>query len=109
MKRIALLLTVPLLLGLSACGGNSETDPEGNIIITMSLMNSTNENPGWLAMVDAANEVLEREDAGVRIETEIIMTSSWDEYYTKVTSNMMGRVGGPSAASPKATYRRWSR
>lgn len=94
MKKLALLALAPMLLAMASCGPKSSTDPSGNVIVTMSLMNSTNENPGWLAMIEAANEVLEEEEAGVVIEPEIIMTSSWDEYYTKVTSNMMGRIGG---------------
>ncbi len=81
-------------ISLTACGDKTETDAEGNVIVTMSLMNSTNENPGWLAMIDAANEVLKRDGEKVRIEAEIIKTDSWDQYYTKVTSNMLGKIGG---------------
>ena len=45
-------------------------------------------------MIDAANCVLERYGEKVRIEAEIIMTDSWDQYYTKVTSNILGKIGG---------------
>ena len=93
-----ILATLPLfflMVALAGCDNTSgSTDSEGNVIVTMSLMNSTNENPGWLAMIDAANEVLEANGEKVRIEPEIIKTSSWDEYYTKITSNMLGRTGG---------------
>lgn len=81
-------------LALAACGRGSDTDAEGNVIVKMSIMNSTNENPGWLAMIDAANAVLERDGEKVRIEPEIIMTDSWDEYYAKITSNILGNIGG---------------
>lgn len=80
-------------LALAACS-DKDVDAQGNTIVKMSVMNSTNENPGWLAMIDAANEVLIRDGAKVRIEPEIIMTDSWDEYYTKITSNMLGNIGG---------------
>lgn len=83
-----------LCLGLTACVRENDKDEFGNTIVKMSLMNSSNENPGWLAMIDAANKVLEEQGEKVRIQAEIIMTDSWDEYYTKITSNMMGKIGG---------------
>lgn len=86
-------LSVVSLLGLVSCG-ESNTDVNGNTIVKMSLMNSINENPGWLAMIDAANEVLKENGEKVVIEPEIIKTDSWDEYYTKITSNILGRIGG---------------
>lgn len=79
---------------MTSCTKSQPVDSEGNVIVKMSLMNSTNENPGWLAMIDAANEVLKKNEEKVRIEPEIIKTDSWDEYYTKITSNMVGRIGG---------------
>lgn len=92
---IASLLFLPCAIGLSSCGPNNVTvDSSGNVIVKMSLMNSTNENPGWLAMIDAANDLLTKQGQKVRIEPEIIKTDSWDEYYTKITSNMVGRIGG---------------
>lgn len=90
---LAIVLTM-LCASLTACVKNDDKDAEGNTIVKMSLMNSTNENPGWLAMIDAANEVLEEQGEKVRIQAEIIMTDSWDEYYTKITTNMMGKIGG---------------
>lgn len=90
---LALVMTM-LCVSLSACAKSEERDTEGNLIVKMSLMNSKNENPGWLAMIDAANEVLKANGEKVRIQAEIIMTDSWDEYYTKITSNMMGKIGG---------------
>ncbi len=99
MKKILILLTVIFVIAsigftFVACNGGDEYDEDGNIIVKMSIMNSTNENPGWLAMIDAANDVLEAQGEKVRIEAEIIKTDSWDEYYTKVTSNLLGRIGG---------------
>lgn len=88
------IVMATLCLSLTACVRNEEEDADGNVIVKMSLMNSTNENPGWLAMIDAANKVLEANGEKVRIQAEIIMTDSWDEYYTKITSNMMGKIGG---------------
>ena len=95
MKKIlltSLLLTSTLLV---SCGNKTNSvDEEGNTIIKMSIMNSTNENPGWLAMIDAANEVLKTNNEKVRIEPDIIKTDSWDQYYTKVATNMIGHIGG---------------
>lgn len=90
-------LLVPLFAGLVGCGGNNNkqsTDEAGNVIVKMSIMNSTNENPGWLAQIEAANKLLEARGDKVIIEPEIIKTDSWDEYYTKITTNMLGRIGG---------------
>lgn len=98
-KIVTFLLSAMMLVSscvFGACGNNSDksTDPEGNVVVKMSLMNSTNENPGWLAMIDAANALLESQGENVRIEAEIIKTDSWDQYYTKITTNIMGRIGG---------------
>lgn len=90
---LAATMSVGVMSGLAACGPK-DVDSEGNVIVTMSIMNSTNENPGWLAMIDAANEVLARDGEKVRIEPEIIKTDSWDQYYTKITSNILGNIGG---------------
>ena len=97
-KRIIYLgALMSLCTTLAACGGNNNnnsTDAEGNVIVKMSIMNSTNENPGWLAQIDAANALLKKQGEKVIIEPEIIKTDSWDEYYTKITTNMLGGVGG---------------
>ncbi|MDR0832330.1 MAG: extracellular solute-binding protein [Bacillales bacterium] len=93
MKKIFLVGLVSVLLSLTSCQGNGVShDEKGNVVVTMSLMNSPNENPGWLAAIEAANELLEEDK--IRIEPEIIMTDEWDKYYTKIASNMAGGVGG---------------
>ena len=53
-----LAVAAVMCCSLAACGKGGGTDNDGNVIVQMSLMNSTNENPGWLAMIDAANGVL---------------------------------------------------
>ncbi len=94
-KLFYLGLLIPTCAALSSCGGsNNKVDSDGNIIVKMSIMNSTNENPGWLAQIEAANELLKAQGEKVVIEPEIIKTDSWDEYYTKITTNMLGRIGG---------------
>lgn len=99
MKKYLKILTLSSLmislLSLSSCKKKGPTlDESGNVIVKMSIMNSTNENPGWLAMIDAANALLESSGEKVRIEPDIIKTDSWDQYYTKVAANMIGKVGG---------------
>lgn len=93
-KLIAYSLFIAACTTLASCGGGGGTDSDGNVVVKMSIKNSTNENPGWLAQIEAANAVLKAEDAKVVIEPEIIKTDSWDEYYTKITSNILGRIGG---------------
>lgn len=95
-KRFMSLLSTSLLLvgALTSCNKKEQYDESGNLIVQMSIMNSVNENPGWLAMIDAANEVLQEQGEKIVIEPEIIKTDSWDEYYTKITSNMLGQIGG---------------
>ena len=96
-RKIGLIATVILTTGLLAgCGGQQKEkiDDEGNVIVQISIMNSVNENPGWLAMINAANEVLKEQGDKVKIEPEIIKTDSWDDYYTKITSNILGKIGG---------------
>lgn len=97
-KLFAMILLICIVVMVCftfvSCAPATTVDEEGNTIVKMSIMNSANENPGWLAMIEAANSVLEANGEKVRIEAEIIMTDSWDEYYTKITSNMMGKIGG---------------
>lgn len=95
--KLVTLASVLLISGslLSSCGNTGpSTDAEGNTIVKMSIMNSENENPGWLAMIEAANNILKANGDKVQIEPEIINTDSWDTYYTKITSNMIGHIGG---------------
>ena len=92
-------ILVPLFAGLVGCGGSGSSnrnsvDEQGNVVVKMSIMNSTNENPGWLAQIEAANNLLASQGEKIVIEPEIIKTDSWDEYYTKITTNMLGRIGG---------------
>ena len=96
-KRIFGLSTITALsvLTLLGCKNNKEKrDSKGNLIVQISIMNSINENPGWLTMIDAANRVLQEQGEKIVIEPEIIRTDSWDEYYTKITSNIIGQIGG---------------
>lgn len=93
MKKLSLLLPFVALLSLTGCGQNSGGETTSTTV-KISLMNSTNENPGWLAMIDKANSLLSNDKKNIVIEPEIIKTDSWDEYYTKVSSNMAGRIGG---------------
>ena len=96
-KKVFCLSMVGLLfLSLGACDNKktNDVDADGNTIVKMSIMNSTNENPGWLAQIDAANALLKAQGEKIVIEPDIIKTDSWDEYYTKITTNMIGRIGG---------------
>ena len=98
MKKTKFLKLVGLcslsLLTLTGCGMQEQYDEQGNLIVQMSLMNSKNENPGWFAMIDAANEVLAAKGEKIKIEAEIIKTISWDEYYQSITTNILGGLGG---------------
>lgn len=96
MKKRSFIITIIAMSALASCGGVSSSGSANGETTTVkiSLMNSSNENPGWLAMIDKANALLLEDGKGIQIEPEIIKTDSWDEYYTKVSSNMAGRIGG---------------
>ncbi len=89
----ALCLAAAVGSSLCACGG-PETDAEGNVIVTMTIINNQNQNPGWLAMIETANEILKEKGEKVRIAEETVPTESWDDYYMKVNSNILGEIGG---------------
>ena len=98
-KQLKLLTLLGLLLvsgaSLASCANpGPSVDASGNTVVKMSIMNSENENPGWLAMIDTANTLLEQQGEKVRIEPDIIKTDSWDKYYTKITANMIANIGG---------------
>lgn len=88
------VITAISVLGLLGCNKKEKRDSRGNLIVQMSIMNSVNENPGWLAMIEAANQVLQDRGEKIVIQPEIIRTDSWDDYYTKITSNILGQIGG---------------
>lgn len=93
MKKHVAILAFVALASLASCGQSTASGPSSTTV-KISIMNSINENPGWLAMIDEANVLLAADQKNITIKPEVIKTDSWDEYYTKVSSNMAGRIGG---------------
>lgn len=89
-KLFALLPILSAVFSIAGCGGSTD----GVTVVKMSLMNSMNENDGWFAQIDMANQLMEADGVNVRIEKDIVRTSSWDEFFRKISTNMAGRVGG---------------
>lgn len=107
-KIIALLLAVLMLLSLVACAQSPETkepqkevakeevtqkeeskeETEEVIEIVWAMQGAANETEGWNAVVDAANEQLKAEN--IKIVVQNIPTADWDEYYQKVTAQIIG-------------------
>lgn len=107
-KIIALMLVVLMLISLVACAQTPETkepekeevtqkddktddpkaDPEEVVEIVWAMQGAANETEGWNAVVDAANEKLKAEN--IKIVVQNIPTSDWDEYYQKVTAQIIG-------------------
>jgi ABC-type glycerol-3-phosphate transport system substrate-binding protein len=56
--------------------------------ITFSVMNTTNEVPGWTAMVEAANAKLAADGSNVTIKIVKEAAADWPEYYQKVVTQM---------------------
>lgn len=92
MKKRSILLVLPLLLGVVT--GCNNTNPSGVKTIRLSLMNSTNENPGWLAQIEMANKLMEQDGVKIKIKDEIIEATDWNTFATKINANMAGGVGG---------------
>lgn len=92
MKKTSLLLVLPVLLG--ALTGCKPANPDGMTTIKLSLMNSTNENPGWLAQIAKANELMAKDGVKIKIKDEIIEATDWNTFATKINANMAGGSGG---------------
>ena len=60
---------------------NSGINSEGFKEVVFALRASQNEEAGWTAMVDAANELLRPEKITIKIQK--IVAQDWNEYYTK--------------------------
>jgi len=91
---VAVMAVAIMTSAFTACGNSSNTDKDGNVIVKMTMMDNEYETAGWNALIQAANGVLEAQGEKVRIQAEWVETSSWDQYFTKVTTNITGRVGG---------------
>ena len=108
-KFVAALVIVMMLFSLVACSAKTtktaatdnetaKTDTKTTVTeavktdkvveITWAMQGAANENDGWQAVVDSANEQLK--DKNIKIVIQRINTSDWDEYYQKVTAQIAG-------------------
>ena len=104
-KILAMLIVVLLLVSLAACTGqtapSNETDKSGTdttgsntggndgdvVEIVWAMQGAANETEGWNAVVNAANKQLEKDN--IKIVVQNIPTSDWDEYYQKITAQII--------------------
>ncbi|MBQ3049814.1 MAG: sugar ABC transporter substrate-binding protein, partial [Oscillospiraceae bacterium] len=100
-KVLSILLVLAMLLSLAACASTPTETPEGEVApektedttgevveIVWAMQGAANETEGWMAVVNTANEILK--DKNIKIVVQNIPTSSWDEYYQKVTAQIAG-------------------
>jgi len=114
-RKMSLLIAAILILAFTAaCGSfnsksNSESTPSSStgaspgaeasaspepsqssepVELKFAMQANANELPGWTAMIDAANKKLKDEGKNITIKIEKINTSSWPEYYQKVTAQI---------------------
>lgn len=57
--------------------------------VTYGMMASAQELPGWMAQVEAANELLAEKD--IRIEVQQIPVPGWPEYYQRIVAQIAAR------------------
>lgn len=113
MKKIfALLLVALMLFSLTACAQTADpakpaaettqetqsenpdtvaadnTDDGEVVEIVWAMQGAANETEGWNAVVAAANEQLK--DENIKIVVQNIPTADWDEYYQKITAQIIG-------------------
>ena len=80
-------LALAALTTVTACGnkGGSST----NTIVKFAVRNYTVEIDGWTAVVEKANELLEKDNVPVRIQLQALKVgSSWDDYYTRIAQDI---------------------
>ncbi len=111
-KVLVWLMVLALITSLAACSGSKQqtsdatndqtasattavkeaTTPATNnqppVEITWAMQGAANEIAGWQAMTDAANAKLQ--DKNITVKIQKINTSSWDEYYQKITAQIAG-------------------
>jgi len=113
-KRVLIwLMVLAMFASLVACSGNNdknttetktdqsdnsaattkdesskETTNQSTVEIIWAMQGAANELEGWQSMTDAANEKLK--DKNIVIKIQKINTSSWDEYYQKITAQIAG-------------------
>lgn len=95
-KSILKTIFLPLLVvsSLTSCGGGGGDDSTVTTV-KFSVRNYQVELEGWQEMVKSANQLLAADNQKVKIELETIKVgSSWDDFYTKVTTNILTRKGG---------------
>jgi len=67
---------------------SQDATPQSPVEIIWAMQGAANELEGWQAMTDAANAKLK--DKNITIKIQKINTSSWDEYYQKITAQIAG-------------------
>jgi ABC-type glycerol-3-phosphate transport system substrate-binding protein len=109
-KASILILVLILITSMVACSSNngqtasttptasntaepanpSEEAPktQSPVEIKWAMQGAANELAGWQAVTDAANAQLK--EKGITITIQKINTSSWDEYYQKITAQIAG-------------------
>ncbi len=90
-KMIMILMLIAIVSAVQGCRKDREDDDDAFTEVLFALKSSENENAGWLAMIDAANEVLFTER--INISVQIIVAETWPDYYTKLASKMADRSG----------------
>ncbi|GLX71484.1 ABC transporter substrate-binding protein [Paenibacillus glycanilyticus] len=103
-KSLLLLVMALMMVVTAACGGgnNSKDNNAGQstdkgktessssepVTLTFAMQANANEIAGWTAMIDAANKKLKDDGKKITIKIEKINTSTWPEYYQKVTAQI---------------------
>lgn len=66
----------------------SETTSSEPVELKFAMQANAGEIAGWTAMIEAANKKLKDEGKNITIKIDKINTSSWPEYYQKVTAQI---------------------
>ncbi len=67
---------------------NKDSTSSAPVTLTFAMQANANEIAGWTAMIDAANKKLKADGKNITIKIEKINTSTWPEYYQKVTAQI---------------------
>lgn len=77
------------------------TDPEP-VELILALNGTEESSAGWLAVVDLANQELA--DDNITIRVQLTATSSWTDYYAKITSQMAADLSPDLGLIPEAWF-----
>lgn len=86
-RIVSFVVVIAMLVTLTP--GQPQAGAQDDVEIVLPLLGFATELEGWMAAVDAANELLAEKN--IRIVTQQVQATDWSEYYQKIVAQMAAK------------------